>query len=101
MRLSENEIRVIRMLASEIFGEQTIVRLFGSRVDDLKRGGDIDLFLQSTDESSPRAILYKKAEFLTRLEQCIGEQKIDLIILTERNSDLPIIQSAMKEGIVL
>ena len=101
MRLSENEKTAIPFLAREIFGPGTIVWLFGSRVDDSKKGGDIDLCLQASEELSPRILLQKKAKFLTKLEQCIGEQKIDLLVMTKNNRDLPIVRSAFKEGIVL
>jgi predicted nucleotidyltransferase len=101
MRLSENEKTAIPFFAREIFGSGTIVRLFGSRVDDSKKGGDIDLCLQVSEELDPRILLLKKAKFLAKLEQCIGEQKIDLLVMTKNNRDLPIVRSAFKEGIVL
>jgi len=101
MRLSENEINTIRILARNIFGQQTIVRLFGSRIDDSKKGGDIDLCLQIGEEFPTRTLMLKKAEFLTKLEQCIGEQKIDLLVQTNANCELPIFRSALKEGIIL
>ena len=46
MRLSEYEINSIRILTREIFGQKTIVKLFGSRLIDSKKGGDIDLFVK-------------------------------------------------------
>jgi len=39
MRISEKEIQVIKNLAVSIFGEDTKVFLFGSRIADNKRGG--------------------------------------------------------------
>ena len=51
------------------------VCLFGSRVDDNKRGGDIDLLILS-DKIEPS----KKIELLLKLYEIVGEQKIDLII---------------------
>ena len=43
MRLSANVATVLTRLAKKHFGEEAKVRLFGSRVDDSARGGDIDL----------------------------------------------------------
>ena len=43
MRLDEKEQRIIREGAEQFFGADAVVRLFGSRVADDRRGGDIDL----------------------------------------------------------
>jgi len=45
MRLSQKERREIKSILSQIFGEATIY-IFGSRLDDTRRGGDIDIFVQ-------------------------------------------------------
>ena len=44
VRLSEEEIFFIKKAFYEVFGDGYIY-LFGSRVDDMQRGGDIDLYL--------------------------------------------------------
>lgn len=75
MRLSFFEVESIVKTFKEVFGKGKIY-LFGSRVDDAKKGGDIDLFLDvpySTD------INKKKIQFLINLEEKIGEQKIDVV----------------------
>jgi hypothetical protein len=45
MRLSTDQIQAIYQAATTAFGQGTSVWLFGSRVDDAKRGGDIDLLV--------------------------------------------------------
>lgn len=45
MRLNAAEIKTIVQTAQEIFGLEVSVYLFGSRIDDTKRGGDIDLLV--------------------------------------------------------
>ena len=55
MRLSSKEINIIKNKAQLIFGD-SIVYLFGSRVDDTKKGGDIDLYLVSENKDN----LFKK-----------------------------------------
>ena len=78
VRLSEGEeIKAIAETAKEIFGENVKIWLFGSRVDLDKRGGDIDLYIETEMEED---ILRKKLKFLVKLEKKIGEQKIDVII---------------------
>ena len=78
MRLSKNEIDVINKLARKYFGNDTEVSLFGSRADDSKKGGDIDLFIQSKQKE--KLTVENKILFKTDLILLIGEQKIDVIL---------------------
>ena len=48
MRLQSKEIQTIIQIAKDIYGETVQVYLFGSRLNDEKRGGDIDLLVRST-----------------------------------------------------
>jgi predicted nucleotidyltransferase len=75
MRLKESEIKAIKDCSKEVFGECE-VRLFGSRMDDNKRGGDIDLYIFLPN---PPQFLAKE-RFLVLLKRKIGEQKIDVVI---------------------
>lgn len=54
-------------------------RVFGSRADDNKRGGDIDLLIQ-IKQSDVDAIVRAELAFLTKLKMKLGEQKIDVLI---------------------
>ena len=47
MRLQRQEIQTILQVARQIYGEKVKVYLFGSRLDDTKRGGDIDLLVRN------------------------------------------------------
>lgn len=56
------------------------VSLFGSRTDDNKKGGDIDLFIQC-DRVLARSELYRlKIMFLVKVKNILGDQKIDVMI---------------------
>jgi len=52
LRLSEEERRAIRAACEEVFGPRATVRLFGSRVRDEARGGDLDLLVESDPSSN-------------------------------------------------
>ena len=75
MRLSSFELESIIKTFKDIFGKGKIY-LFGSRLDNSKKGGDIDLYIQTYIDDS---LYEKKINFLVKLESLIGEQKIDLV----------------------
>ena len=79
MRLLPKYREVIKKYFKEIFknGE---VYLFGSRVDDTKRGGDIDLYLVLKEHSN---LFDKKIKFLAKIKRELGEQKIDVVFNTD------------------
>lgn len=58
-------------------------RLFGSRIDDSKRGGDIDLLIIAKVNNS-ETLKYKKFDILAEIKKNIGDQKIDLKIVDKK-----------------
>ena len=98
MRLSPQQ-HEIKRLTHEIFGRDSTVRLFGSRVDDNRRGGDIDLFIQPVKSLDAASAFQKKIDFLVALEKAIGEQKIDVIV--DSGKGKPIERVATETGVVL
>ncbi len=88
-------------VAREVWGDMAMVYLFGSRTDDTKRGGDIDLFIQLEKEPAPKEVMLQKAQFLSKLDILLGEQKIDLLVSTRYNNHLPIVKTARLKGIAL
>jgi len=81
MRLSQYEIELINLTARKCFGMETKVFLFGSRVDDSLRGGDIDLFIHN--DKSSQLNLETKVCFLAEIKTKIGDQKIDVVFDNE------------------
>lgn len=73
MRLTEQQRAIIRATVAETFGAGADVWLFGSRVDDSKRGG-IDLLIE-TDQVDVDAIARAEISFLTKIQMKLGEQK--------------------------
>lgn len=98
MRLTDEEVDAIRKAAVAAFGADAVVRLFGSRTDDDRRGGDIDLHVEvasTVDEWTARS----------RFEEClfarIDEQKVDVVL--KRRGDPPrgIDLIAQRDGILI
>ncbi|RLA07944.1 MAG: nucleotidyltransferase domain-containing protein [Gammaproteobacteria bacterium] len=81
MRLNKQYVQVIKKSFNDVFQKGEIY-LFGSRVDDSKKGGDIDLFLVIENKIN---IFKKKLKFLAKIKKELGEQKIDIIFNFDEN----------------
>ena len=82
MRLTPTEISAIQNHSRHFWGKAVSVWLFGSRVDDSKRGGDIDLLVLSKNEDERIRFLKEEINFLIALKNDIGDQKIDVVFAT-------------------
>ncbi|MEK6775167.1 MAG: nucleotidyltransferase domain-containing protein [Bdellovibrionota bacterium] len=95
MRLLEKEILIIKKIFSDEIKGSYDLKLFGSRTDDMKKGGDIDLLLV-VDPIYLKISRIAKYKILDQLYQELGEQKIDIVITTaellEKDSFLSQIQ---------
>jgi len=94
-RLPPRVVDTIVTLFERIFSKGELY-LFGSRVDDTQKGGDIDLLIVP---DSLQDITAKKISFLVALKRSIGEQKIDVVI--DRGQHRPIDQIAKQQGVLL
>ncbi|MBC8323341.1 MAG: nucleotidyltransferase domain-containing protein [Candidatus Marinimicrobia bacterium] len=99
MRLQHYEVDAIKSAVHDIFGQNTKTILFGSRVNDNLKGGDIDLFILPCKAESLEILFDKKIEFLVSLKSKIGEQKIDVVIAKNKNRLIE--QEALKNGVLL
>jgi predicted nucleotidyltransferase len=97
MRLTPQEIQVIKSTVKKVMGRQARVWLFGSRVDDNKRGGDIDLFIEA-DLQNPLDRVQKKSQLWAKLQQRLGEQRIDIILAAAKVEDERRIEQVAKES---
>jgi len=98
MRLTKQEITSIRKAFIEVFKDGKIY-LFGSRADDSKRGGDIDLYVDLNYQLKTKEMMEKKSKFRLKLYEMIGEQKIDVIVAKDKNRLIE--QEALKTGVDL
>ncbi|EIC21296.1 nucleotidyltransferase domain-containing protein [Thiorhodovibrio frisius] len=99
MRLTPGTASIIRAETRAIFGDQAQVRLFGSRVDDDQRGGDIDLLVelprQQTDGHR------KSLTLAARLQIRLGDQRIDVLLIDPETPPQPIHKQAIANGVLL
>ncbi len=96
MRISKTYAHIIKTKAKEIFGANAQVYLFGSRVDDSKKGGDIDLLILPENEGDISLV----NKYYTQLMLCMGIQKIDIIV-KRQHDNRSIISTALQTGIKL
>ena len=83
VRLKQRDIDAIKSAVAETFGRTATVRLFGSRVHDDLRGGDIDLLIEA--DRSDEAEWVRIGAFRDSLFRHVDEQKVD-VILVERGT---------------
>ena len=102
MRLTPQTLQAIEQAAREFFVPGSTVRLFGSRLDDGRRGGDIDLLIELPAPLTPHDQVAMRNGFLARLYRLLGEQKIDVLIVpADALDERPVIQTARREGRVI
>lgn len=96
MRLTSAEQQTLHDASLRWFGVPP--RLFGSRVDDARRGGDIDLYIEAS--LSPQEAFECEKHMAAELYRALGERKIDIVVNTGR-LDLPIYRLAREQGVWL
>jgi predicted nucleotidyltransferase len=102
MRLTAQDLQATEEYAQEFFAPGSTVRLFGSRMDDQRRGGDIDLLIETPNAMLPHDQVERRNGFLARLYRRLGEQKIDVLIVpTGCPDERSIIQTARRVGQVI
>jgi len=93
MRISAFERDVI-VNAVAACDPEARVWLFGSRADDSKKGGDIDIGILSG-----KIDFAKKLDIKINICDKIGEQKIDLVV--SKTGEDTFFKYAVKEGVLL
>jgi len=74
MRIAKDKLAEALGVIRDTYGTDTPVWLFGSRADESKRGGDVDLFIQSENRD-----LMTKIRCRRRLME-IFDLKVDLLV---------------------
>jgi len=98
VRLTPDEIEAIRWAAHESFGPSAVVRLFGSRVSDERRGGDIDLHFEVDPGSDTDANVDR---FEQLLFSRIDPQRVDKLCSVRGTAPGNFERIAYRDGVVL
>ena len=99
MRLAADQVQTIKDTVARLVGPASRIWLFGSRVDDGLRGGDIDLLVETED------IVPNRVETLCKIEgalvMALGDRKLDVLLKDARTPDAPVFAVARRQGVLL
>jgi predicted nucleotidyltransferase len=99
MRLSQQSQTIIHQAVLRRFGDRAQVRLFGSRLDDSAKGGDIDLHVRVQGEvDNP---IWEASLLAVQLQRQLDGRKVDIRLLDEMHDVLPVDEVALSQGILL
>ncbi len=105
MRLTDFEVEAIVKSADEFVGNsfKGILILFGSRTDDKKLGGDIDLALiaQSLEDFEKLKKIDYKIVASIKMKHQVGDQRIDFKVLSTSDTQKFFFVEALKDSVVL
>jgi predicted nucleotidyltransferase len=99
MRISLHDRDCIRQATSEVAGPGAKAMLFGSRTDDQRRGGDIDLLIELPEPAEdPLALSLRLA---ARIQRGIGLRKIDVLVADPSTAEFPLLRQARRDAVAI
>jgi predicted nucleotidyltransferase len=81
MRLSDDQIRNLKRIVTTLIKDVTEIRVFGSRLDESRKGGDLDLIVESEQGHG----VLKKADLKIALERVLG-LPVDVLLVTRNGA---------------
>jgi len=99
MRLAPEQRQLIKRTIVNRLGNDATVRLFGSRVNDAGRGGDIDVFVDM-----PRPVVDRlrvEATLAAELERACDGRRVDVVVAAPNCPEQPIHVVARQTGVLL
>ena len=99
MRISSQERSSIRRATEEVAGAGARALLFGARVHDDLRGGDIDLLVELPAPAEDALGL--SVRIAARIQRQIGLRKIDVLIADPASPDSPLLRQARRDAVAV
>lgn len=97
MRLDDPHIRPLNRLVHEEAGAEARLRLFGSRLDDQARCGDVDLLVEISGPIADPACL--AARLAARAGRLLDGRSVDVVLSAPNLKRLPIHDTAFRTGV--
>lgn len=95
MRVPQQELQLAVQLVRKHLGASAVVWLFGSRVDDSQKGGDIDLYVETDAPQLALPVARARGE----LADVLGRH-VDLVVNNHTRNE-PIFEIAKTQGVRL
>lgn len=99
MRLRPQDVIALRTAIYDLAPDVSVIRLFGSRLDDKARGGDVDLMVDFEQPVDNPAVL--SARLAVGASRAISNRKVDILLRAPNLMSSAIHQIALDEGVVL
>jgi predicted nucleotidyltransferase len=99
MRLTPDQINLIKSTAQSVLGGSARVILFGSRVDDAAKGGDVDLLIEVPQALDEPALV--SARIATRVSRAMHGRRVDVVLKAPNLMEQPIHRIAAQQGVML
>lgn len=99
MRITAIQKQCIHDVVTTCAGDNAEVKLFGSRLDDNAKGGDIDLLVTILEPVDNPAEL--SARIGAKLIRAFNGRKVDVLMVAPNLKFLPIHDVASRKGLVL
>ncbi|MCL7929573.1 nucleotidyltransferase domain-containing protein [Halomonas llamarensis] len=99
MRLSQTYQQRIKALTQGIFGPEAQVKVFGSRVNDEAKGGDLDLLIITPLPVERPAVMASK--LAVKVSRLLEGRKVDVLVDSPSLERKPIHDTASQQGVTL
>lgn len=99
MRLRPEDLETIRQTVMDVTAGEGRVRLFGSRLNDQAKGGDIDLMVEYDRPVDAPAEL--SARIAVKVSRALGGRKVDVVLRAPNLLETSLHQVALEEGVQL
>lgn len=99
LRLTDQQVQQICQIVAALVGTEAEVWLFGSRVDDRLKGGDVDLLIRLSQPVEHPALV--SARLGAKISRAMGGRKVDIVLSAPNLQRQPIHDWAQQTGIRL
>jgi uncharacterized protein len=99
MRLTPAQIDAIKSTATAVLGEGAQVTLFGSRVNDTAKGGDVDLMIEVLQDLADPAVM--SVRIASKVSRAMHGRRVDVLLKAPNLLEQPIHRIAAHQGIAL